>query len=135
MGITSVHKQSKCARRLCGTSMAAVAINGTKSRLSRAGVQVRDVEKECSELPMIGPTMTPRPMAASTKPVIAPTLSGRALHAMAIIVDSTHADATPLRKRMKDKSAAAAGPERAKGTAAKAASIIAAPAMEKRTCT
>jgi hypothetical protein len=109
-------------------------MNGTNNMLSRAGSQANDMEKECSELPIIGPTMTPRPMAASTKPVIAPTLSGRTLQAMAIMVDSTHAEATPLRKRMNDRRAAAAAPDRAKGTAANDANISAAPEMEQSTC-
>ena len=78
--------------------------------------------------------MTPRPIAASTKPVIAPTLSGRKLQAMVIIVDSTHAEATPLRKRMKERSAAAEAPDRANGTAANDASINAAPDTEVSTC-
>ena len=87
----------------------------------------------CNELPMIGPIITPRPIAASTRPVIAPTLSGRKLHAIAIIVASTHAEATPLSKRMKESRAAAAAPDRAKGTAANDASMSAAPEMERRT--
>ena len=105
-------------------------MNGTNSWLSSAGGHRKADESVCSELPMIGPTMTPRPMAASTKPVMTPTLSGKQLVAIAIIVDSTQAEATPLRKRMKESSAAAAAPETAKGTAANAASIRAEAKME-----
>ena len=108
-------------------------MNGTNSWLSRAGDHDKEDESVWRELPMMGPIMTPRPMAASTKPVITPTLSGRQLVAIAIIVDSTHADATPLRKRMQESKAAAAAPERAKGTEANAASMRAAPKMEQST--
>jgi hypothetical protein len=72
-------------------------------------------------------------MAASTKPVIVPTLVGMLSVAIAIMVDSTKADANPFRKRIKQSITAALEPDKTKGTAAKAPSIRDAIAMENNT--